>query len=326
MATQTLGAGGMATEARTFYEMQLLTRRIPDFFHNEFGMPVSIPRGNGVNASLRRFARPGAQTTALTEGTPPTALNPTVEQVTLTVQQFGGYMLGSDILDWQAIDPIVTGYTQAFGDDLQDTRDLITRNIINAGTNTQYAGTATARTGLSSTAAALTFAELREAASTLKRNDVKPIRKGLAAGKFAAIIHPDSVRDLLGDSNVTNVFQYAVNRGAAQGGENPLQTGQLGDLIGFRFFETSNATIRSSAGQSGADVYQLLLIGEEAYAHATLTAANSEVIFHGKGTSGILDPLNQAWSLGWKIAHTAAILDQQRILSVEHVTSRKYAA
>ena len=36
-----------------------------------------------------------------------------------------------------SIDPIVTGFTQAFGDDLQDTRDLITRNIINAGTNTR---------------------------------------------------------------------------------------------------------------------------------------------------------------------------------------------
>lgn len=326
MATQQLlTAAGMTNEARTFYEMQLLTRRVPDFWHNEFGMPVRIPRGQGINAQLRRFARPGAQTTALVEGTPPTALNPTVEAVTLTISQYGGYMLGSDILDWQSIDPIVTGFTQAFGDDLQDTRDVITRNVINAGTNTQYASTATARTGLSS-GMYLTFAELREAMATLKRNDVKPIRKGPAAGKFAAIIHPDSTRDMLGDTNVTNVFQYAVNRGAAAGGENPLQTGQLGDLVGFRFFETSNGTIRSSAGQSGADVYQSLLIGEEAYAHATLEVDNSEIIYHPKGSAGATDPLNQYWSLGWKIAHTAVILDQNRIVSLEHVTSRKNAA
>lgn len=325
MAVQTLGAAGMANEARTFYEMQLLTRRIPDFYHNEFGMTVNIPRGNGINANLRRFARPGAQTTALTEGTPPTALNPTIEVVTLTVSQYGGYMLGSDILEWQAIDPIVTGFTQAFGDDLQDTRDQITRNVINAGTNKQFAGTATGRTAESS-GMYLTFAELREARATLRGDDARPIRSGISAGRFAAIVHPDTVRDLLGDTTIQSVFQYAVNRGAPQGGNNPLQTGELGDLIGFRFYETSNATIRSSAGMSGADVYQTLLIGDEAYAHATLTAANSEIIFHEKGSSGITDPLNQAWSLGWKIAHTAKILDELRILSIEHVTSAKNAA
>ena len=73
-------------------------------------------------------------------------------------------------------------------------------------------------------------------------------------------------------------------------------------------------------------MYQSLAIGDEGYSNATLEAANSDIIFHGKGTSGINDPLNKAWSLGWKIAHAAVILEQLRILSIEHVTSAKNAA
>ncbi len=108
-------------------------------------------------------------------------------------------MLGSDLLEWQAIDPVVTEMTQVFGENLQDTLDQLTRNVINAGTTVAYASTATVRSGLAS-GFHLSWAELRNARRLLKNQDVLP----LDDGKYAAIIHPDVVRDLFSDSNVVN--------------------------------------------------------------------------------------------------------------------------
>src|SRR2546429_2799894 len=38
----------------------------------------------------------------------------------------------------------------------------------------------------------------------------------------------------------------------------------------------------------------------------------SSDLFKPRGSSGITDPLDQVWSLGWKAAFTAVILDQNR--------------
>lgn len=189
----------MTLETRTFYDKVLLSRTIPNFVHRNFGVQKSIAGASGNIISFRRFTRPAAQTTALTEGTPPTPLNPTVTSITATIAQYGAYMLGSDLLEWQAIDPVVTEFTQVFGENLQDTLDQLTRNVINAGTTVAYASTATVRSALSS-GMNMSWAELRNARRLLKNQDVLP----LDDGKYAAIVHPDVVRDLFSDTNVVS--------------------------------------------------------------------------------------------------------------------------
>ena len=89
MATQTLGAAGLTVESRTFYETILLGRNTPDWLHERFAMKRPIPSRGGKTISLRQFTRPAAATTALTEGTPPSATNPTVGEVTISVSQYG---------------------------------------------------------------------------------------------------------------------------------------------------------------------------------------------------------------------------------------------
>lgn len=99
--------------------------------------------------------------------------------------------------------------------------------------------------------------------------------------------------------------------------ENPLTTGALGDLLGIRFYETTNATTLSGLGQSARDIWETLFIGREAYAVVELNADTARTYFKPRGSSGITDPLDQVWSLGWKAAFTAVILDNNRILRYE---------
>jgi N4-gp56 family major capsid protein len=288
----------------------LQDRNTPNFVFERFGKSTEIPTRGGNNISIRQFTRPAASTTALVEGTPPSATNPTVTQTIVSVAQYGAYMLGSDVVETQAIDPQLAEWTQVFTELKNDTRDRVIRNAIVAGTNVNYTNGATVRSGVASGSAFnLSWADIRAARRTLRSNDV-PYWE---SNRYAGIIHPDVSRNLFADTTVVNASQYAGPRT----GENPLFTGELPDLMGIRFFESTNATTFSGLGQSAGFVYTTLVCGKDAYTVTSYTAESDAIIFHAAGSAGALDPLNQFWSLGFKTAVGAGIIDQNRMVRIE---------
>ncbi len=308
MATQQLGIAGLSVEARTWYEKTLQSRNTPDFVHERFGAKRPIPARGGNNISIRQFTRPAAATTALTEGTPPSATNPTVAQTIISVAVYGAFMLGSDVVETQTIDPQLTEWTAVFSEMMFDTRDQIVRDTIKAGTNVLYVGGGSVRSSVAS-GAALGWTDLRGARKQLKKNDAPPYE----GGKYAAIIHPRVMSQLLADSTVVNALQSAGVRGDG----NDLFKGSVSTLLGIDFVESSNAATFSGLGQSASFVEATLFCGRDAYVVTGYDAMSSETIFHGTGSAGINDPLNQTWSLGFKTALGVGILDQNRIVRVE---------
>lgn len=308
MATQQLGVAGFSVEAKTFYDKVLQSRNTPDFVHEKFGAKRPIPANGGNRISIRQFTRPAAATTALTEGTAPAATNPTVGETIVSVAVYGAFMLGSDVLEKQAVDPQLAEWTAVFSEMMFDTRDQIVRTAINAGTNTAYVGGGTTRSSVSS-GAALGWTDIRTARKLLKKNDAPPYE----GGKYAAIIHPRVMSQLFSDTTVINALQYAGNRGQS----NDLFKGSVTELLGITFNETSNASTFSGLGQSASFVEATLFCGKDAYVVTEYSALASDVIFHEAGSSGITDPLNQAWSLGFKTALGAGIIDQNRLLRYE---------
>lgn len=308
MATQQLGVAGLSVEARAFYDKTLQSRNTPDFRHEQFGWKKAIPTRNGNKISVRQFTRPAAATTALTEGTPPSATNPTIAETIISVAVYGAFMYGSDVVETQTIDPQLAEWTAVFSEMMFDTRDIITRNAINAGTNVAYVGAGAARSSVAS-GAALGWTDLRTARKILKNANVPAYEDG----RYAAIIRPVVMSQLFADSSVVNALQYAGPRTS----ENDLFKGAVTTLLGINFYETSNASTFSGLGQSASFVEATLFTGKEAYVVTGYDAMASDTIFHGTGSSGIVDPLNQAWSLGFKTALGVGILDQSRLLRYE---------
>lgn len=125
----------------------------------------------------------------------------------------------------------------------------------------------------------------------------------------------------MGDADIADAFQFARERAAG----NPLFTGELGDYMGIRFIESTNAQLWASGGLSGADVYGTLFIGQNAYGLTELDALAAQTFFTPRGGDHS-DPLEQVWIHGWKAAHVCVILDQNAILRVEHISTRVQAA
>lgn len=314
MAIYTMGT--LTNESKTFYDLKLLERALPELVHGQFGQQRNIPPHQGILIQWRKFASLAATTRTLTEGTPPPAHSLSISTVSATVPQYGAVVDGSEIVATQTIDNVLTEVAMLLGENMGQTLDLIDRAALNAGTTVQFANTAASRTDVGS-GMFLDAGEIREAVRTLKRANAKTH----TAGRFIAIIHPDTWADLMGDGDILDAFQFAGTRGAA----NPVFTGELGDFLGVKFVESTNAKIWASAGLSGADVYSTLFIGANAYGITELDAHSAQTYFVPPGGTHT-DPLAQYWRNGWKAAHRCKILEETYMLRVEHNTSYKTAA
>ena len=303
------------SEDKEFFIRKMLARAIPKQHHAKFGNKDYVPARSGQSVEWRRFSSFTTSTTALTEGTFGAETIPTVVSVTATLNQYGMYYRQTDIAEKQSVDDLRAEGAEALGEAMGDSYDLLTRNIMRGTTTIQYASSAASR-GAVGSGMRLNAAELREALATLKTNNAEPFEDG----GYKAIIHPRTEADLFNDPTILNALQQA----GVRGGDNPLFKGSLGRYLGCDFYTTSSASIQANTGLSvgtAADVYQTLVFGKDAYGVVELSAFSSDLIYHPVGSAGANDPLNQLSSQGYKFSHSAAILNNSWIVSIEHTTS-----
>lgn len=320
----------LSPEIRQAYNMKLLERFRTKLVFNRFGDQSGIPKNNGVNLSWRRMEiiRPVATASTvswpadatytsavgalLTEGTFYTPLVvASWAEVTATVRQYGQAAYVSEWNDAQAIDPQVPEFVENFGEAMGELIELVTRDVLLAATNIQYAN---ARASASAVVSGdfLNLSELRKAKRTLKRANAEPVEDG----KFVVLAHPDTIYDLEGDSNITNIWTYG-GAGAKQG---QIFDVTFKDLpLGFRLYESSIVPISRASGYG--DVYNTWVLGRQYFGTVKVNAVSAKVIVHPPGTSGAADPLDQVATVGYKTNWAAVILDQNNGVLIKHQAS-----
>ena len=139
-----------------------------------------------------------------------------------------------------AIDNNLVQATKLLGKQAGETLDTITREVLNGGTNVQYAeGQVSSRAQLNGgqTDATqnhyLTVDAIRMAVRTLKNQNAEKI-----GDSYVAIIHPDIAYDLMSDKAWKDVKDYDPEDWYA---------GEIGKIAGVRFVETTEAKIFKSA-------------------------------------------------------------------------------
>jgi N4-gp56 family major capsid protein len=322
MNVQTTGTSALSAEMKTFYDMTLIDLAEPELVHAQFGQKRPIPKNGGKIIEFRQFSSLPKALTPLTEGVTPNGRNLTVTAKTATVSQFGDYITVSDLLELTSIDPVIVEATKLTGSQAGRTLDTIVRNILVGGTNVYYqpksAGTAvTSRAGLDATCT-LTPATVRKVAGLLKRVNAKTID-----GKYVAIIHPDVATDLQGTTEWQEAQKYVHP-------EN-IYNGEIGELYGVRFVETSEAKIWNNKTNDGTPeglaVYGCLFLGANAYGVTDIEGGGLEHIVKQKGSAGTADPLNQRSTIGWKEnGYTACRLVEEYMVRVECTSSLSASA
>ena len=300
---------GLSNEMKTFYSDYLIDMAEPNLVHDQFGQKHPIPKNGGKIIEFRKYDSLPKALTPLTEGVTPNGQKLSMSVITSNVQQYGGYIELSDILLLTAIDNNLVQATKLLGSQAGRTLDTITREVLNGGTNVQYAeGQVTARNALVGGQATgnhyLTVDAVRRAVRFLKVMNAPKIN-----GSYVGIIHPDVSYDLMSDPKWVNVKTYSDPDG--------IYEGEIGKIEGVRFVETSEAKVFEGAGASGVDVYSTLILGADAYGVTEITGGGLEHIVKQLGSAGTADPLNQRATAGWKATKTAERLVEQYMVRIE---------
>lgn len=235
---------GLSDEMKTYYSDYLIDMASPKLVHDQFGQKHPIPKNGGKQIEFRKYDPLPKALTALTEGVTPDGQKLTMSTITSEVHQYGAYITLSDMLMLTAIDNNLVQATKILGKQAGETLDTITREVLNGGTNVQYAeGQVSSRAQLTGGQASgnhyLTVDAIRMAVRTLKNQNAEKI-----GDSYVGIIHPDISYDLVSDPAWKDVKNYDPEDWYA---------GEIGKIAGVRFVETTEAKIFKASNLTAAN-------------------------------------------------------------------------
>ena len=306
------GTNTLTPTMKTYYDTELLENARSVLIFDQFGRKQALPANHGRTVEWRKWnTLPNAST--LTEGVIPTGEKLGMTYMTVNLDQYGMFVAITDLLDLHAIDNVLLGATEELGASSGETMDILVRNVLQGGTNVMYAdtvaanGTKTTPGGYTDMAAnnnKLTPDMVNKAATWLKKCKAPTIN-----GKYVAIVHPSVTYDLRSSDEWIEAHKYAATT--------EIFNGEIGELHGVRFIETTNAKIteQTVSGSAKTKVYSTLFLGKDAYGLIDPAGGGLEMIVKDKSEIG--GPLDQYSTAGYKFEAATKILYQERLLRVE---------
>jgi N4-gp56 family major capsid protein len=311
-------------EVSNFYDRTLLYRAVPLFVHTRWAQVRDIPRKAGTTViKFRRYGNLTAATSALSEGQTPTGSQLSVTDITATVLQYGDFVTITDVLDYSSQDPVLMETAEILGDQMGDTIDQLTRDVLNAGTNVYYGGTGHTLTSQVAAGEIITDTLIKKTVRLLKNNKARRMTKMVNAttgygttplnASYIGISHPNVSYDLKAITGWVGVEKYSSTNG--------VMDGEIGKYDEVRFVETTNAKVKTGAGASSIDVYCTLVFGSDAYGTTRISGEAMKNIVKPLGSAGTADPLDQRATSGWKATFVAKILNDAFLVRIETAVS-----
>lgn len=307
------GDNTLTPTMKTYYDTELLENARSNLVFKQFGKRVQLPANRGRTIEFRKWnTLPNAS--ALTEGVIPTGEKLGMTYKTAALTQYGMYVAMTDLLDLHAIDNVLLNTTEELGASAAETMDKLVRNTLMTGTNVMYADTVTAGTGAKTTPTGYTqmTADNNRLTPDMVNKAVTWLKKCKAPtfnGKYIAILHPSVSYDLRSSPEWIEAHKYAATT--------EIFNGEIGELHGVRFVETTNAKIteQTISASAQAMVYSTLFLGKDAYGTIDPEGGSLEMIIKPKSEAG--GPLEQYSTAGYKFEDSTIILYQERMLRVE---------
>jgi N4-gp56 family major capsid protein len=326
--------GDLGTSAGVHAEKKALEHAEPILVLNKLGDAKPMPK----NASkVQKFRRPqilSVATTPLTEGVAPTGTNFRYDRISATVQQYGAWMPLTDVVVDLHEDPVGSDMLMMAAQQAAETTEMVAYGKLIAGTNVIYANGST-RDAVTSP---ISLSTVRKAVRALLANRAKRITQVLSGSVniattpveagFVAVCHTDiiaSVRDMPG---FTPVAKY--------GNRKTLCAEEVGSVEDVRFIAspmfnawadaggakgTGASELISTTGTS-ADVYPILIMGQNAFGHIALKGSKEaggaiKPMLKNPGDATKGDELGQHGFVSWKTYYCCEILNDLWMVRVE---------
>ena len=294
---------------------------------NKLGQIERVPKNKGQTIKWRRWVPFDPITTPLTEGVTPSSQKLAVVDVTAALGQYGNWSEITDVIQDTHEDPILQGMMQIHGQQASESFETLTYLTLRAGTNVVYAN-GSARNAVNTK---VSLGKVRSAVRTLNKNKCRKKSTILAPSvnyktqaieaAYVAVCHTDLEPDIRDLPGFVPVSQY--------GSRQTICPQEFGSVENERFITTTIATPFADAGGldgdtvlsttgTNADVYPILIFGEDAYGTVALKGKDAaEILVRNPGKPEKGNELGQTGSVGWKGWHVAARLNEAWMVRLE---------
>lgn len=301
----------------------------PTYVWSKFGRTQAIPSNQSMTVKWIRPVAFPASTVPLQEGVTPTPQKMATEIVTTTLNQYGNVVLVTDIVELTHEDPVLQMATKEIGEQAAKSVEQIIYNAVKGGTSVLYANGA----GRSSVNTPLRLNTLRAAVKTLKTNKAKRVTSVVSASPnygtssvepaYIAICHTDLEPDIRNLEGFKAVADY--------GHMKTVSPEEFGAVENVRFITTADTAPFTDAGGAkagsgtamvsttgtSADVYPIIIFGEDFFAQVPLKGAYGLTPMVHKAKVSDSDPLAQRNHVGYKFIFGATILNESWGIRVE---------
>lgn len=309
----------LAPYPQKFYDKNLLLRTVPLLCLTQFGQKRNLMKRSGDTVSYRRFGSIATATTPLTEGVTPAAATLNRTEITVTVQQYGNYVVITDMLDMVDVDPVVMEATDVLGENGGQSIEEIVRAEVLNGTNVVYPAGRVSRSAIQA-GDVITAERVRKGVAILQNANAYPANgdRGNVGmmGTWLGWIHPFVFKDLHGDTTVLTTIQYSDPQ--------KLWEYSLEKLYGVVWYISTKAPVFTGAGNaSSVDVYCTFIFGRESFGVLNAAGDTGDVPPSGKirtivqQAGGNQDALEQRSTVGWKAAQAPKLLNNAFLLRIE---------
>lgn len=308
------------------------------------GKLIPLPANNTVNWQTRRPQNIAASVTPLSEGITPSALSFAYDIITSTVKQYGGYLNLTDVLiDASTYNSQKKEMAERLGQQAIASIEKVAYYNLRAGTSV-FRANGSARTDIN-TPVSLNL--IRQAVQYLMNNQAMTTKGKIAAGSgegtypipkaYIAVAHPYLRNDIQNLPGFIPVQKYPGGTDdMIMGGGEEIGTIDSVRVIISNAFDAfadgggakagSGVTMLSTSG-TNADVYPILIFGDEAFAHCSIVGGsatgkdgkptNNSIKILETAPGGQGDPLYQRSTIGWKAWHDTKILNDNWMTRLE---------
>lgn len=320
--------GDISQRTAAWAAVDMLSHAEPIIVLGRYGQMKPMPKNKAEQVKFRRPIPFTVSTTPLVEGVTPASQKMRYEDVSATLNQYGGLTEITDRINDLAEDPVLSDSTELLGENAAETIELVTYGVLKAGTNVFYGAAAdSARSDVNDP---ISIDRQRAVVKFLNRQRGKTIKKMMKAGPnygtepvapaflaFASTDCESDIRDLPG---------FVPSEKYAGMDVLPYEVGKcesvryiLSPLL-EPFEGEGSATLNgmTAADATNVDVYPIIFIAQEAYGLIPLKGKEAiKPMVMNPDTVSKSDPLAQRGFVSWKTWFACVRLNEAWMARVE---------
>ena len=261
------------------------------------GAPYHV--GGTVQFNITDDLAVATSTLSETADVTPVALSDSTVNVTLA--EYGNTVRTTRLARGTAYRTIDADAANVVGYNAGDSIDTLARNVLVGGTNVTYAGAATS-TATVAASHTLASEDIRAAVAQLRGSSAPT----LVGDLYMGYLHPDQAVDLRAETGGAGWNEPMNNSEATR-----RFRGIVGVYEGVAWMETPRVRLTADAGVSNVDVYDALIMGDEALAMAYSSSESAALpqVVRGEVTDTLrrLVPVGWYWLGGFSIFREACL-------------------